>query len=164
MGESTDLRAHSASLTSQGASDAPTHGQPRVSVLEVHVEFGHCDPAGIVWYPNFYEWFDAASHRLAERRGAGLHALRAQGYVGLPLMQTGSTYHRPVSFGDDVRVLSQVSGFERKSMRVEHRVMRGDELMLEGFEVRFLGEPHPDHPGRLRAAVIPADFKARFGF
>ena len=50
----------------------------RTSVLPVRVEFGHCDPAGIVWYPNFYEWFDAASHRLAERAGDGLHALRAR--------------------------------------------------------------------------------------
>ena len=136
----------------------------RGSVLPVHVEFGHCDPAGIVWYPNFYEWFDAASHRLAERAGVGLHALRAQGYVGLPLMQTGASYHRPVRFGDDVAVHSTVTGFERRSFRVEHRILRGAELMLEGFEVRFLGQPHPDDPQRLRAAEIPEDFRRRFGF
>jgi len=136
----------------------------RGSVLPVHVEFGHCDPAGIVWYPNFYEWFDAASHRLAERAGVGLHALRAQGYVGLPLMQTGASYHRPVRFGDDVAVQSTVTGFERRSFRVEHRILRGAELMLEGFEVRFLGQPHPDDPQRLRAAEIPEDFRRRFGF
>jgi 4-hydroxybenzoyl-CoA thioesterase len=134
------------------------------SVLPIHVEFGHCDPAGIVWYPNFYEWFDAGSHRLAERAGAGLHALRAQGYVGLPLMQTGSTYHRPVRFGDDVELHSRVASFERKSFRVEHRLLCAGELRMEGFEVRFLGQSHPDDPHRLRAAEIPADFKARFGF
>jgi 4-hydroxybenzoyl-CoA thioesterase len=139
-------------------------GGVRGSVLPVHVEFGHCDPAGIVWYPNFYEWFDAASHRLAERAGVGLHALRAQGYVGLPLMQTGASYHRPVRFGDDVEVHSTVAGFERRSFRVEHRILRGAELMLEGFEVRFLGQPHPDDPQRLRAADIPEDFRRRFGF
>lgn len=61
-------------------------------------------------------------------------------------------------------MVSQVSGFERKSFRVEHRVLREGALMLEGFEVRFLGEPHPEQPGRLRAALIPDEFKARFGF
>jgi 4-hydroxybenzoyl-CoA thioesterase len=139
-------------------------GGVRIGVLPVHVEFGHCDPAGIVWYPNFYEWFDAASHRLAERAGVGLHALRAQGYVGLPLMQTGASYHRPVRFGDDVEVHSTVTGFERRSFRVEHRILRGAELMLEGFELRFLGQPHPEDPQRLRAAEIPEDFRQRFGF
>ena len=136
----------------------------RSSVLPVHVEFGHCDPAGIVWYPHFYEWFDASSHRLAERAGVGLHALRAQGFLGLPLMQTGATYLRPVHFGDDVEVQSTVVSFERRSFRVEHRIVRGGETMLEGFEVRFLGEPHPDDPQRLRAAQIPEAFRARFGF
>jgi 4-hydroxybenzoyl-CoA thioesterase len=133
-------------------------------VLPVHVEFGHCDPAGIVWYPNFYEWFDAATHRLAERAGVGLHALRAQGYLGLPLMQTGASYRRPVRFGDDVEVRSEVVSFERRSFRVEHRVLKGDAVHLEGFEVRFLGAPHADDPARLRAAEIPATFRATFGF
>ncbi len=136
----------------------------RSGVLPVHVEFGHCDPAGIVWYPNFYEWFDAATHRLAERAGVGLHALRAQGYLGLPLMQTGASYHRPVRFGDDVEVRSEVVSFERRSFRVEHRVLKGDAVHLEGFEVRFLGAPHADDPARLRAAEIPATFRAAFGF
>jgi 4-hydroxybenzoyl-CoA thioesterase len=134
------------------------------SVLPIHVEFGHCDPAGIVWYPNFYEWFDAASHRLAERAGVGLHALRAQGFLGLPLMQSGATYLRPVRFGDEVEVHSQVVSFEPRNFRIAHRIVRGSDTMLEGFEVRFLGQPHPQDPLRLRAAEIPADFRARFGF
>ena len=136
----------------------------RTSVLPIRVEFGHCDPAGIVWYPNFYEWFDAATHRLAERAGVGLHALRAQGYLGLPLMQTGQSYHRPVRFGDEVEMHSAVVGFERRSFRVEHRLLKDGQPMMEGFEVRFLGFLHPDDPKRLRAADIPAEFRARFGF
>ena len=134
------------------------------NVLPVHVEFGHCDPAGIVWYPNFYEWFDAATHRLAERAGVGLHALRARGFVGLPLMQTGASYHRPVRFGDDVEVHSEVVSFERRSLRVEHRILKDGVLHLDGFEVRFLGVPHPDDPLRLRAAEIPSDVRAAFGY
>lgn len=147
-----------------GAGDAAAAGVALESVLPVRVEFGHCDPAGIVWYPNFYEWFDAASHRLAERAGAGLHVLRAQGFVGLPLAESGATYLRPVRFGDDVQVHSRVSGFEARRFRVAHRVLRDGELMLEGFEVRFLGQPHPDDPQRLRAAPIPVEFRRRFGF
>ena len=136
----------------------------RASVLPVHVEFGHCDPAGIVWYPNFYEWFDAATHRLAEHAGVGLHALRARGFLGLPLMQTGATYRRPVRFGEDVEVHSVVSEMAARSFRVDHRVLCAGELRLEGFEVRFLGEPHPDDPKRLRAAEIPAELRAALGF
>jgi acyl-CoA thioesterase FadM len=27
----------------------------------IKVEFGDCDPAGIVWFPNFFRWIDASS-------------------------------------------------------------------------------------------------------
>ena len=30
-------------------------------VYTVRVEFGDCDPARIVWFPNFFRWIDAAS-------------------------------------------------------------------------------------------------------
>ena len=36
-------------------------------VYTVRVEFGDCDPAGIVWFPNFFRWIDVASrHFFAE--------------------------------------------------------------------------------------------------
>jgi 4-hydroxybenzoyl-CoA thioesterase len=31
------------------------------SVYEIKVQFGDCDPAGIVFFPNFSKWMDAAS-------------------------------------------------------------------------------------------------------
>lgn len=30
-------------------------------IYTARVEFGDCDPAGIVWFPNFFRWIDAAS-------------------------------------------------------------------------------------------------------
>ncbi len=48
--------------------------KPRSVVREVEVEWGDCDPAGIVFYPNFYAWFDASSHALLDALGFS-HAL-----------------------------------------------------------------------------------------
>jgi 4-hydroxybenzoyl-CoA thioesterase len=36
---------------------------------DVTVSFGHCDPAEIVFYPNFFRWFDAAFHSFLESSG-----------------------------------------------------------------------------------------------
>ncbi len=36
---------------------------------QIEVGWGDCDPAGIVFYPNFYRWFDACSHALLTARG-----------------------------------------------------------------------------------------------
>ena len=34
----------------------------KIIVFRVGVQFGDCDPAGIVFFPNFSRWMDAASH------------------------------------------------------------------------------------------------------
>ena len=34
---------------------------PVTHIHPVHVEFGDCDPAQIVYFPNFFRWFDAAT-------------------------------------------------------------------------------------------------------
>jgi len=35
----------------------------RTHVTRFTVEFGDCDPAQIVFYPNYFRWMDAASLR-----------------------------------------------------------------------------------------------------
>jgi 4-hydroxybenzoyl-CoA thioesterase len=134
----------------------------RRSLLPVTVQFGDCDPAGIVYYPNFYRWFDNASHKLAEDAGLGLRALQAQGFIGLPLAETGAKYLRPALFGDRIVVHSEVTGFEPRRFRVEHRILRDDTVLVEGFEVRFLGMRHPEDPMRVRSVELDEAFRQRF--
>ncbi len=35
----------------------------------IRIEWGDCDPAGIVFYPRYFEWFDACSTGLFEAAG-----------------------------------------------------------------------------------------------
>ncbi|MDP3841227.1 MAG: thioesterase family protein [Oxalobacteraceae bacterium] len=129
----------------------------RVSIYRLTVEFGDCDPANIVFYPNYYRWFDAATHHLCKGVGLDWISMRDQyGVVGMPLVETGASYQRPASFGDHLEIESNVVECGRKSLRLRHLVRRGETLLVEGFEVRVLGARHPDDPQRLRALEIPA--------
>ena len=35
----------------------------RNNTIQLHVEFGDCDPAGIVFYPNYFRWMDVGTRR-----------------------------------------------------------------------------------------------------
>ena len=132
----------------------------RTAIYRVSVEFGDCDPANIVFYPNFYRWFDAATHHLLNQAGLGWAQLRAQyGAVGMPLMETGSVYKRPACCGDQLEIESSVVECARKSLRLQHLVRRGGELLVEGFEVRILGATHPEDPKRFRALEITDEIR-----
>lgn len=124
----------------------------RQAIYHLQVEFGDCDPAGIVFYPNFYRWFDAATHHLFAAANFGWVRLRQDfGVVGIPLLETGSKYFGPASVGDRLAIESSVVEFGRKALRLRHLVRRDADLLVEGFEVRVLVVPHPDDPLRQRA-------------
>jgi len=132
----------------------------RTSIYRLTVEFGDCDPANIVFYPNYYRWFDAATHHLCKAVGLDWISLRDQyGVVGMPLVETGAIYRLPASFGDHLEIESSVVECARKTLRLRHLVRRGDQLLVEGFEVRVLGARHPDDPQRLRALAIPEQIR-----
>jgi 4-hydroxybenzoyl-CoA thioesterase len=136
----------------------------RSTIYRVTVEFGDCDPASIVFYPNYYRWFDAASHHLFNDAGLSVQQLRQQyGAVGLPLIETGAVYKRPACFGDRLEIESSVVECGGKSLRVQHLVRRNGDLLVDGFEIRFLGAPHPDDPKRLRALQIPDEIREALG-
>jgi len=131
---------------------------------KILVRFADCDPAGIVFYPNYFRWFDECTSALFESAGLPLPQLyRAHGLKGFPLLDTGATFSAAASFGDDLDSEASVSEWSAKTFKVQHRFLRGATLILEGWELRICAIPHPDDPGRMKAAPIPDEVKRRLG-
>lgn len=133
-----------------------------VSLYRFTVEWGDCDPADIVYYPNYYRWFDNACHRLFEGAGYALAEVRARGSVGFPLVDASARFRAPAKVGDQLAVSSRVAAIGGRSITVEHTVRRDDTVLVEGREVRIMGVVDVD--GRLSAIAIPDDFRRYFGF
>ncbi|MDQ0317292.1 acyl-CoA thioesterase [Amorphus orientalis] len=121
------------------------------------IGFGDCDPAGIVYYPNYLRWFDSTYHGFMRSRGK-THQIfcNENGLIGTGLMDVGATFRSPGRDGDDL-VISIVSAEWRdKSVRFNYRGTVGDRLLIEGYEVRGLFMRDGDrlrlaHTGPLKA-------------
>ena len=70
-----------------------TEPMPLKSHHEVTVEWGDCDPAGIVYYPSYFRWCDQATYRLFEAGTIG-DGTRRRVQRGLDLEDAG--------LGDDI--------------------------------------------------------------
>jgi 4-hydroxybenzoyl-CoA thioesterase len=134
-----------------------THVQP------VLVGFGDCDPAGIVYYPNFFRWFDASTHAMFLAVGESHdRARREHGWIVWPLVDAGASFRSPARYNESIEIYSSIESWTTKTFRIAHRAKRGDTLLVEGWEVRFIGEQHPEDPQRLRAVPIPASLRLLF--
>jgi 4-hydroxybenzoyl-CoA thioesterase len=128
------------------------------------IEWGHCDPAGIVFNPRFFEFFDRGTWLLFEAAlGVKPHELAAAfGIVGLPLVDAGARFLAPARFGDMVELASQVSEFRRSSFDVTHQLYVAGAVAVEGRETRVWAVRDAADPSKMKAQHIPAEVTARF--
>ena len=130
---------------------------------DIQIEWGDCDPAGIVFYPRYFAWFDArtAGH-FAHAGLPKFQMLKTYGIVGIPMVDTRAKFILPSKFGDVVTVETRIMAFRRSSFDVEHRLLKEGALAIEGFETRVWVGRHPDDPERIKAQAIPEEVIARF--
>lgn len=125
------------------------------------VEFGDCDPARIVWFPNFFRWIDAASrHYFVECGVPPWHETeKTLGVMGTPLVDTHATFIRTASYGDVLQIRTSIPEWRTKSFVQQHRIFRGADAIMECDEVRIFAA-HRDGGG-IRALLIPEEIRRR---
>lgn len=127
----------------------------------LRIEWGQCDPAGIMFYPQYFFIFDSSTGWLFERTGLKPLAMRRKyGIVGMPIVEAGAKFMMPCRFDDEVIVESEVSEWGRTSFTVRHRVLREGQLVVEGFEKRVWAAPHPERAGAIQPQPVPAEIIA----
>jgi 4-hydroxybenzoyl-CoA thioesterase len=133
-----------------------------VSRRSVTVEWGDCDPAEIVFYPRYFAWFDASTANHFKVAGLPKPELRSRyGVVGFPMVDTRARFFVPSKFGDEIVIETRIASFGRSSFDVEHRILKGDTLAVEGFEKRVLVAKSADGE-KIKSVAIPADVIALF--
>jgi len=128
----------------------------------VNVQFGDCDPAGIVFFPNFSRWMDEASLAFFMAQGVPpwRELVKTRGIIGTPLLEIHTRFMRPATYGETIHVHTTVEEWAAKTFRHRHVVKRGDTVLCEGTEVRAFCIRDPENPDRIQAIPVPEDIKA----
>jgi 4-hydroxybenzoyl-CoA thioesterase len=129
----------------------------------VTVHWGDTDPAGIVFYPNYFEWFDQSTRLLFDSVGLDWDSLgRKYGTSGLPIVEAKSRFLAPCMFRDEIVIETHISEWNDKTFKVSHAAVNRGIRAVEGYEIRAWTQRRPDDPSRLKAIPIPPEIKAAF--
>ncbi len=130
-------------------------------VYSVDVMFGDCDPAGIVFFPNFSKWMDASSLNFFVKCGVPTwrELVKTTGIIGTPLLEINTKFMRPATYGETLNIYTSVQEWRDKVFIQKHVVMRGDDVLCEGLETRAFCI-RPDGGDRIKAIPVPADIRA----
>jgi 4-hydroxybenzoyl-CoA thioesterase len=133
---------------------------PKEITYTQRVEFGDCDPAKIVWFPNFFRWIDAASRHFFIACGVPTwtETEKTLGVIGTPLVDTHAKFLKTATYGDTLSIVTSIGEWRGKSFTQVYRVLRGDELLMECEEVRIFAGRRPD--GSIYAMPPPEEIRS----
>ena len=127
------------------------------------VEWAHCDPAGIIFNPNYYIWMDSGTHALLQAAGFDLIGNTHSDplFRGCPLVASNMEFEKPLYFGDVTLLTTRVQKFGNTSFVVAHEFSKGDDPrpVASGREVRVWGYSDPERPDKLVARKVPDEVR-----
>lgn len=137
--------------------------EPGVHVHAIDVRFGDCDPAAIVYFPRYFDFFHQAMETwFPARLGFGYDEFVRDRKLGFPAVHTEADFERPSRFGERIEIHMRVSKLGRSSISFDYEVFGADGLRRATGRsvcvVMNLDDRSPEHG---RAVEMPAELRAR---
>ena len=103
----------------------------RVFTLERRIRFSHCDPAGIVYFVNFFDMINSVVEDwFGEAIGLPFQVMHRDQRIGFPVVDTGCQFFRPCHLGDLLVLELSIARLGRSSIEFSIRGRVGDEEKL----------------------------------
>jgi 4-hydroxybenzoyl-CoA thioesterase len=131
----------------------------------IDVRFGDCDPAGIVYFPRYFDYFHQAMETWFDALGGPAYAaFITQQRRGLPTVHTEADFASPARFGEALVIELRVLRIGRTSMEIAF-VVRGaasvDDTRATGRSVVVVMDLEPTSPAFRRAVPLDDELRAR---
>jgi 4-hydroxybenzoyl-CoA thioesterase len=134
----------------------------RTATTMIRVEWGDCDPAGIVYYPNFFHWCDVATWNFFAACGLPIAELQKRyGTIGFPLLEASAAFRVPSRPQDLLTIATRLGRLRGKTLELHHAFSRDGVALLAARELRVWAEHAAARAYGLRAGKIPPEVVAR---
>lgn len=128
----------------------------RSNQIELTVEFGKTDAAGIVFYPNYFMWFDQGTHWLFKSMQLAPKDLQTKHQIILPILDAQCTFEKALQYDDFITIKSTIIEVNRKTFKVQHEIFQDQVRACIGYEIRGWVKKEGEQLG---ATLIPDDIR-----
>lgn len=92
-------------------------------VAELRVIYGDTDQMGVVYYANYFRYFEFSRSEFFRACGGSYVELEKSGF-GLPVVEAHCQYKRPARYEDVLTIEVALAQLKRASLRFEYRMAR----------------------------------------
>jgi acyl-CoA thioester hydrolase len=122
------------------------------------IEWGDCDEAGIVFYPNYFYWFDCAFQRLLRARGLSQRELRRRFQAVTPIVKADAEFKAPARYDDELEIEVTIAVEDQQRLKAAYHLRSNDRTIAVGYELRAFARIAAD--GSLSGANVDPEFLA----
>lgn len=122
-------------------------------IHEVRVIFGDTDQMGVVYYANYYRYFEGARAAFLRDCGRSYKDMAEWG-VALPVIESHCEYKSPALYEDLLQVHIEVGRVRAASMRFECKIYREETLLVQGHTVHACVHPDTGRPRRIPPQLL----------
>lgn len=108
--------------------NVPVKARP-ASVSLVRVRYAETDKMGVVYYANYFVWFEVARADLLRSLGWSYREMEQAG-VSLPVIDAHCQYHRSVRYDDELDIRAEGRLLSGVRMEFSYEVVRRDDGLL----------------------------------
>ena len=124
----------------------------------LRVRYAETDQMGIVYYANFFVWFEIGRTDFCRQHGFAYREMEQEDGLYIMVAETSCRYKAPARYDDEILVRTCLRNVRKRVLVFGYEVYRqaGDELLAEGETVHVI----TDREGHPRA--LPEKYRERF--
>ena len=125
----------------------------------VRVRYAETDQMGVVYYGNYYLWFEVGRVELCRQLGFEYKKMESEDDSFIVVAESSCRYRKPAKFDDVLRIRTRVGEAQRRTIRFAYEIFRENtgELLANGETFHVIC----DRLGRPKS--LPEKYRRYFG-
>lgn len=125
--------------------------------IEHRVIYADTDAGQVVYYANYFRWFESGRRELFRRLNIDYAELDKRGMIA-PVVEAHCNYFSPARYDDVAVIETRISEIKEKSIRFEYRIFRKKDkkLLAEGHTVNVFVDKN-----KMKSIKIPDDVRKK---
>jgi acyl-CoA thioester hydrolase len=96
------------------------------SISRVRVRYAETDTMGVVYYANYFVWFEVGRTGLLRESGWSYREMEIEGF-GLPVIEAHCTYREPAKYDDEIEVRTTGEMLSPVRVKFSYEVVRASD-------------------------------------
>lgn len=129
---------------------------------EVKVRFAETDAQGVAHHAAFVVWLEVARVDYLAKYAGGYQSIRDRGLEALTT-EVQLLYYQAVRFDEHLTIFARCTDLRGARFRYQYRIVRGDELVAEGYTSHAVVDAETHRPARVPPWLVEAVARAESG-